>query len=67
LYLTFALDTCVSFIVPVRVMYSRPARRTLGSRFDHLVGFEFVVARQPDVHRVVEILLEASAARISVQ
>lgn len=66
LYLTFTLDTCLSFIVPVRVMYSRPARRARRAGLQHLVGFEFVVAKQPDIHRVVEILLEASDETLSV-
>lgn len=66
LYVTFTLDTCLSFIVPVRVMYSRPARRVRPSGFQHLVGLEFVVAKQPDIHRIVEILLEASEETLSV-
>jgi hypothetical protein len=66
LYLTFTLDTCLSFIVPVRVMYSRPARRLRPSGFHHLVGFEFVVAKQPDIHRIVDILLEVSDETLSV-
>ena len=66
LYLTFTLDSCLSFIVPVRVMYSRPSRRLRPAGLQHLVGFEFVVARQPGIHRVVEILLEASDTPLSV-
>lgn len=66
LHLTFTLDTCLSFIVPVRVMYSQISNRprTLTHRFQ--IGFEFVAARQPDIHRIVEILLEASNEPLSV-
>jgi Tfp pilus assembly protein PilZ len=66
LYLTFTLDTCLSFVVPVRVVYSRPAHRRRATAFQHLVGLEFVASRQPDIHRVVEILLEASDETLSV-
>jgi Tfp pilus assembly protein PilZ len=66
LYLTFTLDTCLSFVVPVRVVYARPARRARTTAFQHLVGLEFAASRQPDIHRVVEILLEASDETLSV-
>jgi len=58
-YLTFTLDTCLSFIVPVRVVYSRPAHRERRPGFRYVVGLEFQPSKQPDIHRVVEILLEA--------
>lgn len=60
LYLTFTLDTCLSFIVPVRVMYSQLSNRPRTSTHRYLAGFEFLSVEQPDIHRIVEILLEAS-------
>ena len=66
LYLTFTLDTCLSFLVPVRVVYSRPGHRERRTGFRHVVGFEFMQSRQPDIHRVVEILLEACTETLSV-
>lgn len=59
LHLTFTLDACLSFIVPVRVMYSRVSTGPRAHTHRYLAGFEFVIAKQPDIHRIVEILLEA--------
>lgn len=66
LHLTFTVDSCLSFIVPVRVVYSRPARHIRPAGFPYVVGFAFVAARQPDIHRIVEILLESAEEPISV-
>jgi hypothetical protein len=66
LYLTFTLDTCLSFIVPVRVRYSQVSRRPRLATHRYLSGFEFIAARQPDIHRIVEILLEACNEPLSV-
>ena len=66
LHLTFTIDTCLSFIVPVRVMYSQASNRPRVPTHRYLTGFEFVAARQPDIHRIVEILLEASNEPLSV-
>jgi hypothetical protein len=65
-YLTFTVGLSLSFIVPVRVMYSRTtgSRRARPARY--VTGFAFVAARQPEIHRIVEILLEASNAPLSV-
>jgi hypothetical protein len=67
LHLTFTLDDCLSFIVPVRVAYARrePGRQT-SLRPHYLIGFEFDVRRQPDLHRVIEILLESTNVLLSV-
>jgi len=66
LHLTFTIDTCVSFIVPVRVMYSQVANAPRTRSHRYLAGFEFIVARQPDIHRIVELLLETSNEPLSV-
>lgn len=66
LHLTFTLDACLSFIVPVRVMYSRVSNRPRTHTHRYLTGFEFLAARQPDIHRIVEILLEACREPLSV-
>lgn len=66
LYLTFTVDTCLSFIVPVRVMYTRLAEHLRPAGFPYVVGFSYVTAKQPDIHRVVEILLEAVDESLAV-
>lgn len=65
-YLTFVLDQCLSFVVPVRVVQSRPSRRSRPAAPRYLTGFEFVLEKQPDLHRVIEILLEASQTPLAV-
>lgn len=66
LHLTFTIDTCVSFIVPVRVMYSQVSNSPRTRSHRYLAGFEFIAARQPDIHRIVELLLESSNEPLSV-
>jgi hypothetical protein len=66
LHVTFTVDTCLSFIVPVRTVYARRTSHGHAPGFAHLIGFEFVTARQPDIHRIVEILLEAMEEPLSV-
>lgn len=66
LHLTFTLDTCLSFIVPVRVTYSQVSARPRTPTHRYVTGFEFVASRQPDIHRIVEILLEACNEPLSV-
>lgn len=66
LHVTFTVDTCVAFIVPVRTVYTRLTSHRHPPGFAYLIGFEFVTARQPDLHRIVEILLEAMEEPLSV-
>lgn len=66
MHLTFTIDTCLSFIVPVRVMYSQVSTTPRTRTHRYIAGFEFVPLRQPDIHRIVEILLEASNEPLSV-
>lgn len=66
LALTFALDSGAHFVVPVRVAYSRASMNPKNPAHVHLTGFEFVVAKQPDIHHIAEILLEAANEPLSV-
>jgi hypothetical protein len=61
MHLTFTVDTCLSFIVPVRVMYARRAMLDRSSGLPYLVGFSYLSAGHPEIHRVIEILLAAEA------
>lgn len=65
-YLAFSVNDCLQFLVPVRVSYSRPAHRNLTGQPAFLTGFEYNASRQPDIHRVIEILLEAADTPLSV-
>jgi hypothetical protein len=58
LHITFTIDRYLSLIVPARVVHCRtvPARMSKGPYF---AGFEFVHDEQPDVERIVEILLQS--------
>ena len=64
--ITFALDSGAHFVVPVRVAYSRASTQPRNPARAYLTGFEFVVAKQPDIHHIVEILLEATNEPLSV-
>jgi hypothetical protein len=64
--LTFALDSGAHFVVPVRVAYSRPAMQPKNPAHACLTGFEFDTLKQPGIHRIVEILLEAANEPLSV-
>ena len=65
-YLTFAASPLLSFVVPVRVMFSRPGRRASSGEPCFVTGFEFDVSRQPDLHRGIDILLDRPGARLPV-
>jgi Tfp pilus assembly protein PilZ len=65
-YLAFSVSECLQFLVPVRVSYSRPAFSASAGQPAFLTGFEYNDSRQPDVHRVIEILLETTDIPLSV-
>ncbi len=65
MHVTFTIDACLSLIVPARVVHCRmaPSRHQDGYYF---AGFEFVHDQQPDIERIVDILIEAVAESPSV-
>jgi len=65
-YLAFSVSDYLQFLIPVRVSYSRPALHAIAGQPPYLTGFEYDTVRQPDVHRVIEILLEATDTPMSV-
>ena len=58
LHVTFTIDGYMSLIIPSRVVHCRtvPARMSEGPYF---AGFEFVHDEQPDIERIVDILLQS--------